>query len=161
MGCPCGSQQSYEQCCQLIHQDPKSVATAEALMRARYSAFVKANIDFIGATHIPGTEDFDPAEAKDWAENSIWQGLEIVKSHKGSAADDKGTVEFKAKYKDTQDKQYVHHEIAEFKKVNGQWYYDQGQIVGLGPLKRSAPKVGRNDPCPCGSGKKFKKCCGN
>jgi hypothetical protein len=25
---------------------------------------------------------------------------------------------------------------------------------------RSAPKTGRNDPCPCGSGKKFKKCCG-
>ena len=28
------------------------------------------------------------------------------------------------------------------------------------PLRRSAPKVGRNEPCPCGSGKKFKKCCG-
>ncbi len=31
----------------------------------------------------------------------------------------------------------------------------------LRPLTREAPKVGRNDPCPCGSGKKFKKCCGN
>lgn len=28
------------------------------------------------------------------------------------------------------------------------------------PLRREAPKVGRNDMCPCGSGKKFKKCCG-
>ncbi len=27
------------------------------------------------------------------------------------------------------------------------------------PVKREAPKVGRNDPCPCGSGKKYKKCC--
>jgi preprotein translocase subunit SecA len=27
------------------------------------------------------------------------------------------------------------------------------------PLTRSGPKVGRNDPCPCGSGKKYKKCC--
>jgi preprotein translocase subunit SecA len=27
------------------------------------------------------------------------------------------------------------------------------------PLERSAPKIGRNDPCPCGSGKKYKKCC--
>ena len=26
--------------------------------------------------------------------------------------------------------------------------------------KRKVPKVGRNDPCPCGSGKKYKKCCG-
>lgn len=31
----------------------------------------------------------------------------------------------------------------------------------LKPLTREAPKVGRNDPCPCGSGIKFKKCCGN
>ena len=29
------------------------------------------------------------------------------------------------------------------------------------PVKRSAEKVGRNDPCPCGSGKKYKKCCGS
>ena len=28
------------------------------------------------------------------------------------------------------------------------------------PVVRDAPKVGRNDPCPCGSGKKYKKCCG-
>jgi preprotein translocase subunit SecA len=28
------------------------------------------------------------------------------------------------------------------------------------PFKRDKPKVGRNDPCPCGSGKKYKKCCG-
>ena len=27
-------------------------------------------------------------------------------------------------------------------------------------VQRDTPKVGRNDPCPCGSGKKFKKCCG-
>ena len=27
------------------------------------------------------------------------------------------------------------------------------------PVKRTAPKIGRNDPCPCGSGKKFKQCC--
>ena len=28
------------------------------------------------------------------------------------------------------------------------------------PVKRDAPKVGRNDACPCGSGKKYKQCCG-
>ncbi len=28
------------------------------------------------------------------------------------------------------------------------------------PYRRTQPKVGRNDPCPCGSGKKYKKCCG-
>ncbi len=29
-----------------------------------------------------------------------------------------------------------------------------------GPIRRTTPKVGRNELCPCGSGKKFKKCCG-
>jgi preprotein translocase subunit SecA len=29
------------------------------------------------------------------------------------------------------------------------------------PVHRNGEKVGRNDPCPCGSGKKFKKCCGS
>ncbi|PLX42253.1 MAG: preprotein translocase subunit SecA [Deltaproteobacteria bacterium] len=35
-----------------------------------------------------------------------------------------------------------------------------GGIQKAPPVKGSAPKVGRNDPCPCGSGKKYKKCCG-
>ena len=35
-----------------------------------------------------------------------------------------------------------------------------GGTASKKPLKRDAPKVGRNDPCPCGSGKKYKKCCG-
>lgn len=36
-----------------------------------------------------------------------------------------------------------------------------GAIVPSEPYQRPAPKVGRNDPCPCGSGKKYKKCCLN
>ncbi len=35
-----------------------------------------------------------------------------------------------------------------------------GENGGRSPVKRKAPKVGRNDPCPCGSGKKYKRCCG-
>lgn len=35
--------------------------------------------------------------------------------------------------------------------------HTSGQTV---TVRRTAPKVGRNDPCPCGSGKKYKKCCG-
>jgi len=32
--------------------------------------------------------------------------------------------------------------------------------AGVRTVQRETPKVGRNDPCPCGSGKKYKKCCG-
>ena len=35
---------------------------------------------------------------------------------------------------------------------------DEQRVVD--PIRRAVPKVGRNDPCPCGSGKKYKKCCG-
>lgn len=160
MSCPCGNEKPYEQCCEMAHKDLAKASTAESLMRARYTAFVKNNIDFIAKTHIPGTTDFDPQEAKDWAESSIWQGLEIVSTKKGGPQDTAGIVEFKARYSDKAEKSYIHHEIAHFKKLDGFWYYDNGQIVGLGPLTRSAPKIGRNDPCSCGSGKKFKKCCG-
>jgi uncharacterized protein YecA (UPF0149 family) len=38
----------------------------------------------------------------------------------------------------------------------------EASLAGMGrPIRRTEPKVGRNDPCPCGSGKKFKKCCGS
>jgi preprotein translocase subunit SecA len=39
-------------------------------------------------------------------------------------------------------------------------YSHNDGTVKKAPVKRMADKVGRNDPCPCGSGKKYKKCCG-
>lgn len=149
MTCPCGIQKSYEECCGPLHEGAKA-ETAEELMRSRYSAFVKKNIDYIGATHLPGTTDFDPTEAKEWADTSIWNGLEIVKTEKGLKDDKFGVVEFKALYSDKNDNNYVHHEVAKFKKQDDTWYYDDGQIVGHEPLRRTAPKVGRNEPCVCG-----------
>ena len=37
---------------------------------------------------------------------------------------------------------------------------DPNLLLGRQPVYRTEPKVGRNDPCPCGSGKKYKKCHG-
>jgi SEC-C motif-containing protein len=53
-----------------------------------------------------------------------------------------------------------HHETSLFQKKDGEWKFRAGQIHGAQPVKRLEPKIGRNDPCSCGSGKKFKKCCG-
>ena len=52
-----------------------------------------------------------------------------------------------------------HKERSLFKKKENTWYFYNA--ASLDPVKREGPKVGRNDPCPCGSGKKFKKCCLN
>jgi SEC-C motif domain protein len=53
-----------------------------------------------------------------------------------------------------------HHELAQFKNENGTWFFWDGGPPKPKQFIRQAPKTGRNDPCPCGSGKKFKKCCG-
>lgn len=158
--CPCGSGLGYSDCCEPFHKRSDLPKTAEALMRARYSAFVKEEIDFIASTHMPGTKDFDINEAREWAKTSTWKGLEILKTQKGGEEHNQGVVEFKALYADSTEKDYLHHELASFQKIDNQWYFEEGQIVGTGPIKRAQPKIGRNDPCTCGSGKKYKKCCG-
>jgi Predicted metal-binding protein related to the C-terminal domain of SecA len=44
--------------------------------------------------------------------------------------------------------------------VGGAWFFYDGRAVKQETIKKEGPDVGRNDPCPCGSGKKYKKCCG-
>lgn len=158
--CPCGNELEYEKCCGIFHSGSKKPNTCEELMRARYTAFAKGEIKFIADSHMPETSDFNEADAKQWSESSTWEGLEIVSTKQGFDEHNTGIVEFRAMYSDTEKNKYIHHEIATFKKIDDSWHYDQGQIVGSGPITRSGPKVGRNDPCTCGSKKKYKKCCG-
>lgn len=155
--CPCGSGRAYDECCGPIHAGTVQPATAEALMRARYSAFVVKNIDFLEGTLLPETRaDFNREETEQWAGNSEWQGLVIRGTEAGGADDDTGSVEFVASFS-YDGKDYRHHETSRFQKLDGRWYYVDG-ILGQRP--RTVDKVGRNDPCPCGSGKKYKKCHG-
>ncbi len=70
-----------------------------------------------------------------------------------------GLVEFTARFK-TEGKEHEHVEIAVFGREDGRWVY-AGSANGPGKtVRHEKPKPGRNDPCPCGSGKKYKKCCG-
>lgn len=159
MSCHCGRAASYTECCEKIHNNKTQAQTAEDLMRARYSAFVVGDIDFIMKTHLGDSKDDADREAlQSWSKESEWLGLEVVSTEKGSAEDKTGVVEFKAQFNAGGEK-HTHHERASFLKVDGQWVFEDGKMVQA-PLKREAPKVGRNDPCFCGSGKKYKKCCG-
>jgi SEC-C motif-containing protein len=164
--CPCRSLEesklSYEQCCAPFVEGIKKVSTAEQLMRSRYSAYVVKNIGHIDQTQISlENEVFNKEEALKWAESSEWKGLEIRKTQKGGPSDQTGTVEFIAHYQDkASGAELRHHETSLFNKHNGEWKFKEGQIHGAEPLRRLGPKVGRNDPCNCGSGRKFKKCCG-
>ncbi len=160
MNCPCGSGKQYDACCQPVIKGSKKAATPEELMRARYSAYAKAEIDFIvDSTHPEQRESNDREELRKWSVNSEWLGLEIHNTEQGGPDDPVGFVDFTATYAD-RGIRMEHHEYSEFRREKGEWYFYDGKIVGQAPFVRSEPKIGRNDPCPCGSGKKFKKCCG-
>jgi preprotein translocase subunit SecA len=54
-----------------------------------------------------------------------------------------------------------HQELPEEAKPQNQpMFFSHGDGGGASPQQRQQKKTGRNDPCPCGSGKKYKKCCG-
>lgn len=156
--CPCGSAIAYNDCCEPIIKGVRPAATAEQLMRARYSAYTRTEMDFVfNSTDPANREGYDHDGTRAWAENSEWLGLEIIGTRKGGIDDNTGEVEFVARFKESGASR-EHHENALFKKKEGIWYFSDGTMVKSRPL--TVTKIGRNDPCPCGSGQKYKKCCG-
>ena len=129
-------------------------------MRSRYSAYVeKAFAHLANSLSAVQRKDYAPDDAKQWAEKSEWQGLEIIRTEKGGPDDTAGLVEFVARFA-IEGKPQEYRETALFERENGRWVY-AGQTPRAGyTYRRETPKTGRNDPCPCGSGKKYKKCCG-
>jgi len=160
MNCPCGSEHEYNDCCLPVIQGERAAATAEALMRARYTAYSQVEMEFLQTTvHPDFRQDEDSDGARDWAEKSAWHGLEIITTTAGGQDDEVGEVEFVASYSYAgEDKQ--HHEVAAFRRSEGAWFFTEGRPGVKKPLVRTEPRTGRNDPCHCGSGKKFKRCCG-
>ena len=153
--CHCGTNKSYSDCCQPIHQDRKKAVTAQQLMRARYSAHVLKLVDFIvETTHSSTRHTIELQALQDWLSETEWQKLEVLKTAKGKGEDIRGKVEFKAYYKPNN----IHHELSSFEKEGGIWYFVKGETPRL--LNKIISKIGRNSPCPCQSGKKYKQCCG-
>jgi SEC-C motif-containing protein len=157
--CPCCSGRSYEQCCEPLLLGQTRAATAEAVMRARYTAYTLAEIDYLYQTSGPRVRrEFDAESSRKWAQSAEWKGFSIRRAEGGGEQDTSGVIEFVAQYQiDKSD--FEHHEIAQFGRVDGEWRFVDGQMVNPPPVRRDTPKIGRNDPCTCGSGKKFKKCC--
>lgn len=157
--CPCGSKNDVSQCCLPIIQGKKSAITAEDLLRARYSAFVLGEIDFILSSHHSKTlKDVKREEIEDWSKNSKWLELKIVETEQGGKDDQQGSIIFGAHYV-AEGKTHEHWEKSLFEKENGEWRFLDAHGLKRGPMRRTEPKIGRNDPCSCGSGKKYKKCC--
>jgi len=155
--CPCESGINFESCCQPVIKGAEKAESAEQLLRARYSAFVSGDVDFIMVTHHPEkVDDIDKSSIKSWSRESQWMGLEIVNVDKSAEKDGEVAIDFVAKYLQ-EGKTYKHAESSLFKKTDGSWYFYD--VRKNQPVKTES-KIGRNDPCHCGSGKKYKKCHG-
>ena len=158
--CICGIGESTETHCGPIIKGERPAETAEALMRSRYTAYVLGEVDYIlESLHPEHRKDVDRNATEAWSKKAEWKGLEIVSTEAGGPTDDRGKVEFVARF-ELGGVAQVHHERADFARQNGRWYFVDGEQIGQKPVVREGPRIGRNDPCTCGSGKKYKKCCG-
>jgi SEC-C motif domain protein len=154
--CPCGSGAPEAGCCARWFAGVPA-PTALALMRSRYTAYVRGEIDYLIETHDPDTRgDLDRDALARYARETTWLGLDIVAHESGAESDSTGIVEFVAHgRRDGED--FVQRERSTFRRNGDAWLY----VDGIVPPLRRAATVGRNEPCPCGSGLKFKRCHGS
>ena len=160
--CPCKSGKTFGECCKGVLDGSRKAETAAELMRARYSAYASGDIEFLYRSSGPQVRaEFDEKTTREWSSSATWQGLQILAEENGGPRDKEGIVEFVAYYT-ANGRECVHHERSVFERIDGEWRFIDGMIQDVPgeTIRREAPKVGRNDPCPCGSGKKYKKCCG-
>ncbi|MCF6340022.1 MAG: SEC-C domain-containing protein [Sulfurimonas sp.] len=136
MNCYCGHNINYDECCGAILDAKKTASTPHELTRSRYCAFVKSNIEYLNSTSLNNEKIKKLSYIK-------WLKLDVIDSYEN-------IVEFKAYYRDSGNI-HVLHEKSSFVKQNGKWFYIDGEIYNS--------KINRNENCPCGSKKKFKKCC--
>jgi len=163
--CPCGSGRKLADCCGPLLAGTALASSPEQLMRSRYSAYaLGGHGEYLLATWFPATARGLTAEALSGGDLS-WCGLEVIDS---SCSGDDGTVAFRASYRDQRGRAGVLREQAVFRLVGQRWLYVGGEVGTETPAsknggqsqRRAAASPGRNSLCPCGSGRKFKRCCG-
>ena len=130
--CHCCSGKNFDECCKEILEGNRKAATAEELMRSRYSAYTTSSIEYLMKTTHSATRKFYDAKAiESWARSSNWIQLEILKTEKGTEDDFEGFVEFKATYEDKENKTIVHHEYSHFLREKGEWFFLEGKVKNV------------------------------
>lgn len=147
MNCPCGSGRDGEACCLPIVRGEIPAATPEALMRSRFTAFSIGDRDHLARTYHPSRRPIGLAEElEENIDGTEWIGLRVLSCRSDG---DRGEVEFVAYFVEKPVGQV--HERSRFVREDGAWTYLDGTFLPAIPLER-------NEPCPCGSGRKVKKC---
>ena len=120
--CYCGNSLSFESCCAPFIKGIQKPATAEALMRSRYSAYATGNADYlIETTHISTRKFHLKSDILAWSKNNQWLKLEVL-------ASTETTVKFNAYFLDENLKAQIHKEYSFFKLENGNWFYVDGEF---------------------------------
>ncbi len=162
--CPCGSQRYFNACCgPLLYANGSNAqeraarpraTSAEQLMRSRYSAFALGLGDYLlNTTHPSKRHGLNAQDLSEQACTTQWLGLSLHHS-RGTGLEAEGEVSFTARFMEKGCSGALH-ETSRFLQEEGHWYYLDGQVN----VESSPAKAGRNAPCPCGSGKKYKRCC--
>ena len=148
MICPCGSKKNFSECCQPIFDDQKNADSPESLMRSRYCAFVMQDLSHVINTWHPTTR---PQPTDIHFDKCKWLGLTIA-SISRKPDESIGTVTYSARYL-YNNCLFIIEECSSFRWENDRWFYYDGDV------RSSNTKIAKNGSCPCGSGKKFKRCC--
>ena len=120
--CYCGSDIEFQNCCEPLIKGLQKAATADALMRSRYSAYATHQADYLVATtHISQRKYHTKTEILNWATTNKWLKLEIINTTEN-------TVEFKAYFLDNALQSHIHHELSTFIFENGSWFYVDGKF---------------------------------
>ncbi|MFA5265641.1 MAG: YchJ family metal-binding protein [Opitutaceae bacterium] len=153
--CPCGSGKTFGECCAPVLAGKRPAPSAEYMMRARFTAHVVGDQAFLHSSYLETSKK--PFIDQPEAHPTKWTRL-VIHSEEPSKLPNMAYVDFTAFYEES-DTEFAHDEKAEFVKIGEDWIYTRAVRLGPAPFKSPQPKVGRNDPCPCGSGKKYKQCC--
>lgn len=120
--CPCGSGSAYRDCCRPLLRGESRAATATALMRSRYTAYVRRHEAYLlstwEASHRPEALDLD---------HTVWLGLEVRATDAGGPDDVAGTVTFVAHYEDGDGVVDAVRECSRFVRDDGAWVYVDGK----------------------------------
>lgn len=125
--CPCGSGDTFGDCCGPVLQQERRAGTAQSLMRSRYTAFAVQDLEHLLASWHPRTRPPREELAGSLTPDMRWLRLEVLATAQGGPFDDSGTVEFVAISRSDQGRQ-EQHEVSRFVRENGAWYYLDGDV---------------------------------
>ena len=94
--CPCGGG-DYDRCCGPLHRGERRAETAEQLMRSRYSAFARGEVDYLLQTH---DQSQSRRALRQACRQTQWLWLSILAVDGGGVDDLEGTVRFEARHRE-------------------------------------------------------------